>query len=59
VIPYSEGAAIAAARARGRVLEEEDLGEAISLRIAMEKKSLGRLEKFCVRESAAPARARG
>jgi GTP-binding protein HflX len=59
VIPYSEGAAIAAARAAGQVLEEEDLGDAISLRVAMERKGLGRLEKFCVAESAAPVRARG
>ncbi|MBC8647000.1 MAG: GTPase HflX [Thermoanaerobaculia bacterium] len=59
VIPYSEGAAIAAARARGRILEEKDLGESISLRVAMERKSLGQLEKFYVRESAATARARG
>ncbi|MFN2387817.1 MAG: GTPase HflX [Thermoanaerobaculia bacterium] len=59
VIPYSEGAAIAAARARGQVLEEEDLGDAIALRVAIERKSLGPLEKFCVAERAMGARARG
>jgi len=59
VIPYSNGRAIAAARARGRVLEEEDLGDALALRLATERASLGALEKFRIEEEPASAEVRG
>lgn len=55
VIPYSNGRAIAAARARGRVLEERDLGDALDLRLAAQRRGLGDLERFRIEEAADPA----
>ncbi len=45
-IPYSDGGAIAAARAAFRVLREEDLGDALSLQVAGRKGSAGRLKRY-------------
>lgn len=59
MIPYEDGRAIATARARGRVLEEEDLGESLSLRLAIERKSLGALERYRVEERRGIRRAGG
>ena len=45
-IPYSNARAIAASRAAFRVLEEEDQGDSLKLRIAGERKNLGSLSRF-------------
>jgi GTP-binding protein HflX len=45
-IPYADGRAIAAARARFRVLSEEDAGDALALDLAGERGSLGRFRPY-------------
>lgn len=52
-IPYRDGRAIAAARARHRVLAEEHQGEELLLTVAGERKRLGTLRRYLVE---APAR---
>jgi 50S ribosomal subunit-associated GTPase HflX len=47
-VPYAEGRAIAAVRARFRVLEEEDLGDALLLRVAGERKNAAPFREFLV-----------
>jgi GTPase len=54
-IPYTEGGSIAAARARFRVVEERDLGDALALTVAGEPRHLDVLASFLV----LPARRRG
>jgi GTP-binding protein HflX len=54
-IPYTEGASIAAARARFRVVEERDLGDALALTVAGEPRHLDALTSFLD----LPARRRG
>ncbi|MDQ5871904.1 MAG: hypothetical protein M3547_06810, partial [Acidobacteriota bacterium] len=49
-IPYSDGRAIAAARAGFRVVEEEDLGNAIGMKLAGERRRLGPLSDYLDRE---------
>jgi GTP-binding protein HflX len=45
-IPYVNGRAIAAARASFRVVEEQDLGDGLSLVVAGERKHLGALARY-------------
>ncbi|HEU5248611.1 MAG TPA: GTPase HflX [Thermoanaerobaculia bacterium] len=45
-IPYANGRAISAARASFRVLEEHDLGDALWLAVAGERKNLGSLSRY-------------
>jgi GTP-binding protein HflX len=45
-IPYADGRAIAAARARFRVLSEADAGDALALDLAGERRSLGRFRPY-------------
>jgi GTP-binding protein HflX len=52
-IPYSNARAIAASRAAFRVLEEEDLGDSLRLRIAGERRNLGSLSRFVEEDEAA------
>ena len=47
-IPYGRGSAIAAARARFRVVEEKDGGDALTLTVAGERESLDALSEFLV-----------
>ena len=49
-IPYREGRAIAAARAKHRVVAEEHRGDGILLTVASEKARLGPLSRFLVGE---------
>ncbi len=53
-IPYTNGRAIAAARAAFRVVAEEDLGESLWMVLAGERKNLRGLERY-VEEEAVPA----
>ncbi len=48
-IPYTEGAAIAGARARFRVVEEKDEGDGLALTLAGEPHRLDDLERFLAR----------
>lgn len=48
-IPYTEGAAIAAARARFRVVEEKDEGDGLALTLAGEPHRLEGLDRFLAR----------
>ena len=48
-IPYTSPAAIAAARASFRVLNEEDLGDALSMRLSGERRHLRPLARFVER----------
>lgn len=48
-IPYTEGAAIAAARARFRVVEEKDEGDGLALTLAGEPHRLEDLDRFLAR----------
>jgi len=59
-IPYSNARAIAESRAAFRVLDEEDQGESLRLRIAGERRNLGSLSRFVEEDEAAsePARVR-
>jgi GTP-binding protein HflX len=45
-IPYANGRAIAAARATFRVMAEHDLGDALALDVAGERKNLGTLARY-------------
>ncbi len=45
-IPYANARGIAAARASFRIVEEEDLGEALKLEVAGERKNLGSLSRY-------------
>lgn len=45
-IPYSDAREIARARAKFRVLEEDDRGDWLALRVAGEERSLGTLRRF-------------
>ena len=45
-IPYADGRAIAAVRARFRVLSEADAGDALTLDLAGERRSLGRFRPY-------------
>ena len=56
-IPYESGREIARARARFRVLEESDRGDALFLRVAGEERHLGTLREYLVRGE--PRRAAG
>src|SRR5262249_7378033 len=58
-IPYRDGRSIAAARARKRVLAEEDQGGALVLRLAGQKERLGALRRYLIDESAAGLSAAG
>jgi GTP-binding protein HflX len=49
-IPYRDGRSIAAARARHRVLAEEDRGDSIVLTLAGERARLGALDRYLVEE---------
>jgi GTPase len=57
-IPYANGRAIAAARASFRVMEEHDLGDALALAVAGERKNLGPLARYeeALEETAALSR---
>ena len=58
-IPYSNARAIAESRAAFRVLDEEDQGESLRLRIAGERRNLGSLSRFVEDKAASePARVR-
>ena len=50
-IPYREGAEIAAARARFRVVDERDEGDALAMTVAGEKRHLETLARFLFREA--------
>ncbi|HEY7112500.1 MAG TPA: GTPase HflX [Thermoanaerobaculia bacterium] len=50
-IPYADGRAIAAARARHRVIREEDRGEALVLTVAGERGRLGPLSRYLVEDA--------
>ncbi len=52
-IPYSNARAIAASRAAFRILEEEDQGDSLRLRIAGERRNLGSLSPFVEEDGAA------
>ena len=52
-IPYSNARAIAASRAAFRVIEEEDKGDCLRLRIAGERRNLGSLVRFVEQDEAA------
>jgi GTPase len=56
-IPYADGRAIAAARARCRVIGEEDRGEALLLTVAGERARLGALSRYLVGEAGEAAAA--
>jgi len=56
-IPYADGRAIAAARARCRVIAEEDRGDALLLTVAGERARLGSLSSYLVEESGKAAAA--
>jgi GTP-binding protein HflX len=58
-IPYRDGKAIAAARARGRVLAEEAHGEFLQMTIAGEIERLGPLRRYLVVEPARGVAAAG
>jgi GTPase len=45
-IPYANGRAIAAARASFRIVEEHDLGDALALAVAGERRNLGPLARY-------------
>ena len=45
-IPYSNARGIAATRASFRILEETDLGNALRLEVAGERKNLGSLSRY-------------
>jgi hypothetical protein len=49
-IPYSDGRAIAAARAGFRVVEEKDLGNSLGMTLAGEGRRLGPLSGYLDRE---------
>ena len=51
-IPYTSGRALAAARAAFRVVEERDLGEALWLLVAGERRNLGSLVHYLDDQSA-------
>jgi 50S ribosomal subunit-associated GTPase HflX len=51
-IPYSNARAIAARDAAFRVIEEEDKGDSLRLRIAGERRNLGSLSRFVEAEEA-------
>jgi hypothetical protein len=57
-IPYADAREIARARARFRVLEEDDRGQALFLRVAGEEGSLGSLRQFLQPEAPASGFAR-
>lgn len=57
-IPYSDAREIARVRAKFRVLEEGDRGEALFLRVAGEERSLGTLRQFLQTRERAPGFAR-
>ena len=49
-IPYSDGRAIAAARAGFRIVEERDLGTSLGMQLAGERKRLGALTEYLDRQ---------
>jgi GTP-binding protein HflX len=55
-IPYSDGASIAAARARFRVIEEKDESDALAMTVAGEGRHLEGLARYLARGRRAPAR---
>ncbi len=56
-IPYADGRAIAAARARCRVIGEEDRGDALVLTVAGDRTRLGALSRYLMEEAGAAAAA--
>jgi hypothetical protein len=58
-IPYSDGRAIAAARAGFRIVEEKDFGTSLGMQLAGERKRLGALSEYLDRQPRGRAAAAG